>query len=113
VATLRAEKRGGQHVDRSSALAPCRPEGGFELRHVDDLEGSRCETQLSCGHLRGAQDGRRDFGAMEHRDSRDGGHCLLGADTEEGMLQEAGARLTKEGGSKAAAPRGKVVDLAR
>jgi hypothetical protein len=32
---------------------------------------------------------------------------------EDGMLHEAGARLTKEGGSKVAAPRGKVVDLAR
>lgn len=29
------------------------------------------------------------------------------------MLQEAGARLTQEAGSKVAAPRGKVVDLAR
>jgi len=32
---------------------------------------------------------------------------------EGGMLQEAGARLTQEAGSKAAASRGKVIDLAR
>jgi integrase len=32
---------------------------------------------------------------------------------EEGMLQEAGARMTQEAGSKVAAPRGKVVDLTR
>ena len=32
---------------------------------------------------------------------------------EEGMLQEAGARLTQEAGSKVAASRGKVIDLAR
>jgi hypothetical protein len=32
---------------------------------------------------------------------------------EEGMLQEAGARLTQEAKSKVAASRGKVIDLAR
>jgi hypothetical protein len=32
---------------------------------------------------------------------------------EEGMLQEAGARLTQEAKSKVARSRGKVVDLAR
>ena len=32
---------------------------------------------------------------------------------EEGMLQEAGARLTQEGRSKVTAPRGKVVELTR
>jgi hypothetical protein len=31
----------------------------------------------------------------------------------EGMLQEAGAQLTQEAGSKVAASRGKVIDLAR
>jgi hypothetical protein len=30
----------------------------------------------------------------------------------EGVLQEAGARLTQEAGSKVATPRGKVADLA-
>jgi hypothetical protein len=32
---------------------------------------------------------------------------------EEGMPQEAGARLTQEAGSKVAASRGKVIHLAR